>query len=755
MRFRALAALAVLCAPSFLSAAQQPEDAKPKLKLARITTPIHVDGDLSDEGWKEATVVDLAYEINPGDNIPPPVKTVARIGYDDRFFYVSFWCQDPDISKLRAPFVDRDGINDDQDYVGVLLDVENTNHSAIDFWIGPTGIQADSVFNEGTFNEDFGPDYFWESAGRIGADGWSVEVAIPLSSLRYPEKDPQDWALALYRVYPREFNYQLYSVKVPHGSNCFLCQSATVEGITGLPQGMHYVVAPYAAGSSTKTYPGSEGYSGDGQVTKGKAGVDAKWLPNPNTIVDATLNPDFSQVESDVAQVSVNQRFALFYPEKRPFFLEHLDLLQMPIKAVYTRTITSPFWGGRITGRSGGTNYTALVANDRGGGTVIIPGPVFSDVAPQDFESIVGIARVRQDIGRSFVGFVGTARSIDASDGGGYNYVGGGDFQLRPTDDDVVNGQYLYSVTRDPDRPDLYPTWTGDRHSGFAGTIQWVHTTRHWDWTVGYDDYASGFREDDGFVPQVGYREVGGNVGYRLYTTGFFSRVHPVVGGNSQMDREGSLIQRRIYPGVSFQAEWGIRGEFDYNFEAVQIDGQRLDFDRFVWTLQASPSRLVPHVTLSGNYGEQPDVANVRVGTGGVFQVSGVVRPTAHLGIDLVGERDWIDETVGGVSGRLFTASIARAKFTYVFDSRMLIRLIGQYIWTTRDPSLWVAPVAAEDGVFSGSVLFSYKLNWQTVLFLGYGDNRALTDETGLNTRFVLKPTDRQVFLKLSYAFQR
>jgi Domain of unknown function (DUF5916) len=751
MRPRALAVLAAVCAPPIFLWGQQPEP--PRLRLSRITSPIAVDGDLSDPGWQEATVVDVFYEINPGDNVPPPVKTIARIGYDDRFFYVSFWCQDPDIRRLRAPYVDRDGINDDQDYVGILLDVENTNHSAIDFWIGPTGIQADSVFNEGTSNEDFGPDYFWQSAGRIGADSWVAEIAIPLSSLRYPEKDPQDWALALYRIYPREFNYQLYSVKVPRGTSCFLCQSATVEGITGLPEGMHYVVAPYAAGTSTKTYPGFEGYSGDGQVTKGKVGVDAKWLPDADTIVDATLNPDFSQVESDTAQIAVNERFALFYPEKRPFFLEHVDLLQMPIQAAYTRTITSPFWGARLTGKSGGTNFTALVANDRGGGTVIIPGPVFSDAAPQDFHSIVGITRVRQDVGRSFVGFVGTARSISASDGGGYNYVAGADFQWRPNDDDVVKGQYLYSVTRDPDRPDLYPGWTGGRHSGFAGTVQWVHTTRHWEWTAGYDDFASGFRADDGFEPQVGYREVGGNVGYRTYPTGFFSRIKPLVGGSSQNDREGSLVARRMFPGVNFQAHWGLRGEFDYNFEAVQIDGKKLEFDRFVWTLSASPSRLVPRVALSGNYGEQPDVFNVRVGTGGSVTASAVVRPTDHLGLDLIAERQWIDETVGGVSGRLFTASVARAKAVYVFNSRMLIRLIGQYVETTRDPSLWTTPVVEKEGFFSGSALFSYKLNWQTVLFLGYGDNRALVDE-GMSD-FVLKPADRQVFLKVSYAFQR
>ncbi|MFY9550110.1 MAG: DUF5916 domain-containing protein [Thermoanaerobaculia bacterium] len=747
MRLRILTVLAVLCAPG-LAAEETLEPIKPKLKLARITSPITVDGDLSDAGWKEATEVPIAYEINPGDNVTPPVRTTARIGYDDRFFYVSFWCEDPDIRKIRAPFVDRDGINDDQDYVGILLDVENTNHSAIDFWIGPRGIQADSVFSEGTFNEDFGPDYFWQSAARIGSDSWTVEVAIPLSSLRYPEKDPQDWALALYRIYPREFSYQFYSVKVPRGASCFLCQSATVEGISGLPKGMHYVVAPYAAGTSTKTYPGMPGYSGDGVVTKGKVGVDAKWLPDPDTVVDATLNPDFSQVESDTAQIAVNQRFALFYPEKRPFFLEHVDLLQTPIQAVYTRTITSPFWGGRVTGKAGGTNFTALVANDRGGGTVIIPGPVFSDAAPQDFESVVGIARVRQDLGRSFAGFLGTARSIE---GGGYNYVVGGDFQWRPNDADVFNGQYLYSVSRNPDRPDLFPGWTGQRSSGFGGIAQWVHTTRRWDWTLTYTDFASGFRADDGFVPQAGYREGEGDIGYRFFPAGFFSRLRPLVGGNYVGDRTGDLISRRYFPGVSFQAQWGLRGELDYNFEAVRIDRQNLEFDRFVWTLAASPSRLVPRLTLGGNYGEQPDVSNVRVGTGGTVHATAVIRPTDHLGLDLVAERQWIDETVDGRKGRLFTALVARAKAIYVFNSRMLVRVIGQYVETTRDPTLWTIPVAAKDGAFAGSALFSYKLNWQTVLFVGYGDNRALVEDGS----FALQPADRQFFLKVSYAFQR
>ncbi len=487
MKRGVLLLLAAVCARG--AAAEAAEEAPPTLHLNRITSPITIDGDLSDPGWQDATVIETWYEINPGDNVPPPVKTVARIGYDDRFFYASFWCADPDVKKIRAPFVDRDGISDDQDYVGILLDVENQRHAAIDFWIGPTGIQADSVFNEGTFNEDFGPDYFWESAARIGTDGWTAEVAIPLSSLRYPTKDPQDWALMLYRIYPRDFNHQIYSVRVPQGGACFLCQSATVEGITGLPRAAHAVLAPYAAGSQTRSYPGSDAYSGDGLVTKGKVGLDAKWLPSAGTIVDATINPDFSQVESDVAQISANERFALFYPEKRPFFLEHLDLLQTPIQAVYTRTITSPLWGARITSKAGGTNFTVLAGEDRGGGTVVIPGPVFSDTANQDFQSFVGVARVRQDLGASFAGLLAAGRAIE---GGGYNAVVGGDFLWRPADADFVTGQYLYSFTENPNRPDLYPTWLGQKSSGFGWTGQWSHSSPTWNWSVSHTDFADG-----------------------------------------------------------------------------------------------------------------------------------------------------------------------------------------------------------------------------------------------------------------------
>ena len=745
MRGRGLGALVALWALPLL--AQEPPP--PSTHLPRLTQPIRIDGDLSDPGWTEAARIETFYETNVGDNVPPPVKTIGWVGYDSRFFYVAFRCEDPDPKKIRAPYVDRDNVFSDQDFAGIMLDVKNDRRAALELFVNPRGIQDDGNLNDATGNEDFAPDIFWQSAGRIDATGWQVEMAVPLSSLRYPEKDPQTWAILLYRNYPREFRYQMFDSRLPRGSNCLLCHAGTLEGITGLPRGGHLVVAPYVSGSDTKTYLGSDAYNGagDNEVTKGKAGMDVKWAPDADTIVDATLNPDFSQIESDVAQVSTNERFALFYPEKRPFFLEGVDLFQTPIQAVYTRTITSPLWGARVTGKVGaGTAFTAFVTQDRGGGTVILPGPIFSSTAPQDFESIAALLRVRQDLGLSFAGLLGTARVVE---GGGYNYVLGPDAQWRPSDADTITGQYLYSVSREPDQPNVTPEWNGQRLSGPGWLASWSHSTKHWDWLLQHTDISSSFRADDGFVPQVGYRDEHWDSGYTIYPTGFFSRLRPLFAGNYTTDRDESLIYRRYTVGSGFQGIASMRGELDFNSEAVRINGVVLPFNRFVGFVTLSPSRLFPTIEIDADYGQQADVENVRVGTGGTITAIAQVRPTDHLGLNLRAQQRWIDETVEGRHGRLFTARIARVKATYVFTPRMLVRLIGQYIDTRRDPSFYVNPVTVREGAFAGSALFSYKLNWQTVVFVGYGDNRTLQENGDLLR------ADRQFFFKVSYAFQR
>src|SRR5436305_9628370 len=380
------ASLALLgFAPVSLSA-QTPAEEPNEIHVTRAAGPIEVDGSLDDPGWKGAVRIDTFYETNPGDNVPPKVKTVAWLTYDDRFFYAAFEFSDPDPKGIRAPYGDHDDVPSYTDYGGIILDTRNDGKTAAMFLANPHGIQYDAISSD-VSGEDNSPDFYWDSAARIGPDGWRLEIRVPFSSLRYNKADPQVWNILLYRNRPRDFRYQMFNAKLPRESSCFVCHAQKIVGLTGLPSGNHFVLAPYATGKLDQTAAGGPGSRLSGGGVNWDGGFDAKWTPNAVTAVDATLNPDFSQVESDVAQISTNERFALFFPEKRPFFLEGLDLFSTPIPAVYTRTITSPRWGVRSPGQLAGTRYTALVAHDRGGGSVILPGPLASALPGPEFAS--------------------------------------------------------------------------------------------------------------------------------------------------------------------------------------------------------------------------------------------------------------------------------------------------------------------------------------------------------------------------------
>jgi hypothetical protein len=410
-------------------AVAQSELSGEQIRIARARAHIAIDGDLSDEGWRGATRIDRWYEVNPGDNTEPKVKNVGYLAYDDRFFYAGFEFADPHPAGIRAPLGDRDNVPSFTDYGGIILDTRHDGRTAEMFLANPRGIQYDAMTDDAS-GEDSSPDFFWESAARITERGWTLEIRVPFSSLRYRTADPQTWGILLYRNYPRDFRYQFFSARLPRGGNCFICRSNLLVGLEHLPSGGHIVAAPYVTASEGARPRGELGTPLVNEAVKPQAGFDVKYTPNADNAIDFTVKPDFSQVESDTAQISANERFALFFPEKRPFFLEGVNLLSTPIQAVYTRTITAPRWGARATGKAGGVVYTALVADDAGGGSVIVPGPNGSDLAPQDFRSRVFIGRARRDIGRSFVSMLVTDRETDGS---GHNRVIGPDVEWRPS----------------------------------------------------------------------------------------------------------------------------------------------------------------------------------------------------------------------------------------------------------------------------------------------------------------------------------
>jgi hypothetical protein len=717
------------------------------LAIHRAAGPIAVDGDLSDEGWKGALRVDTWYEVNPGDNTPPKVTSVGYLTYDDKFFYAGFEFQDPEPSRIRAPLGDRDNVAGSTDYGGVILDTRNDGKTGLLLLANPRGIQYDAVSDD-SMGEDSSPDFFWDAKGRITKEGWVLEMRIPFSTLRYPKGNPRTWRIMLYRNYPRDYRYQFFNVRLPRGGSCFICRGGSLGGLEGLPSGGHLVVAPYANGSQTGKAEGGAGTPLVNGPVEGEAGLDVKWTPSASTALDATVNPDFSQIESDVAQIGVNERFALFFPEKRPFFLEGIELLSTPIQAVYTRTVTAPRWGVKATGKFGHTAYTALFAQDGGGGSAIIPGPNGSSFADQDFRSLVAVGRVRRDLGKSFVSLLATDREIS---GGGHNRVVGPDFQWRPSDKDTVTGQLLYSTSRTPVRPELATEWDGRWLQDHGAIAWWQHTTKTIDWFAQYKDFGSEFRADDGFVPQVGYRETYGETGYTFRPTGFLRRLRTFLIGDYSTERDGSLLNRQVAFGTGMDGKWSSFLRFWYAFDRVRAGEVTLPRQQLLYIIQASPSGVVNQVGLDGFVGQEIDFEGARVGTGANVNLRATLRPTNHLELAFNESRRWlnVDAPTGG-KARLFTAKVDRLRATYTFTSSTFLRVIGQYVATERDPSLYASAVEPKSAAFSGSALFAYKLNWQTVLFVGYGDNREL--DTAADH---LAPVDRQFFVKLSYAFQR
>jgi len=739
-------------------------DAPVNMTIHRATGPITIDGELSDPGWQNALKSETWYDTNPGDNTEPKVKTVGYIAYDEHFFYAAIKSFD-NPSDVRAQLGDHDGISgNSDDFSGVILDTRNDGKTAMEFFVNAAGTQYDAALDDATGNEDSSPDLFWDSAVKRTADGWVMELRIPFSSLRYQQKSPQVWGIILYRNIPRERRYQLFDHKLPRGSNCFVCNYNKVGGLEGLPTGGHIVAAPYVTASEKGTLRGNGNNNLLNRPAKGDGGIDVKYTPNEHTALDATLNPDFSQIESDVAQISTNQRFAIFFPEKRPFFLERVELFSTPIQAVYTRTITSPRWGIRGSGNSSGDSYTMLIAQDRGGGSVIIPSATGSSFANQDFGATDAIGRWRHDFGgTSFASFLFTDREYE---GGGHNRVLGPDFQWKPTDKDTFTGQFLISQSRTPNRPDLASEWDGRNLSSYGSDLWWSHSNPKLDLYSEFKDYGDDFRADQGFVPQVGYRSNYGEAGWTTRPKGFFNRIRYFGMAEYDSEQNGDMLYRLRSAGIGADGKFRSFTRLRFANESFRNNNEVLSRNQLVYTIQFAVSRLIPQVSFDGWVGQDIDFFNNRVGHGARVNFSTSLRPTTRLTMSTTTVLQWLSEkgATAGVEGRLFTAQVERVRAQYMFSPRMFVRAVVQNQRTSSNPLIYGVDLPLRDGNLSSQLLFAYKVNWQSVLYVGYGDIRDVNEEVVsvdpvnpqnrvYRRNFLL--SNRQLFFKLSYAFQK
>src|SRR5438132_4553399 len=517
-----------------------PEKAQP-LKMPKFDKSPAIDGKLDDEIWKSAIILKDFYQIQPGDNIAPSKPTEVLLGYDSKFIYVAFHCYDePD--KVRATIPKRDNIWND-DYVGILFDTFNDGRKDYEFDFSPLGIQADGIWTDGQ-GEDFNPDIVMESKGLVTSDGWTVEAAIPFKSLRYVAGKDKLWGAHFWRRIKR-FNNELDMwMPLNRDISNWLAQEGHLTGLDGISTERTLELIPSLTLSETgkRKAPITVAQIAQGgrfvnEPIKFDPGLTGKYSITPNVTLDFALNPDFAQVEADQLVVTANQRFPIFFPEKRPFFLEGIDIFQTQIAAVHTRAIVDPDVAVKLSGKVNRNTFGLLVASDNAPGNFTLDEQASVDPRLIGKNASVGVLRLKRDIGKSdsFIGFLGTHRRFVDQ----YNELGGFDGRFRLDKQTTFSWQVLATRSR---RSFFFPEQGQSldrRENGFIYAFDYNKNGRHFGHELSAVGRTRYYRADVGFNRRVNTNNYNWFIRY-----------------NSEPKPKAKLISWRIFTAPSTNFDW-------------------------------------------------------------------------------------------------------------------------------------------------------------------------------------------------------
>ncbi len=706
---------------------------------------IKVDGVLDEPAWTGAAVLSDFTEWLPGDNTPPPVKTECLVTFDKANLYVAFRCFDPEPRKIRAHLMDRDATDTliQDDHISLIIDSFNDERRGFQFRVNPLGVQADANFSESEGYEDFSWDAIWASAGKITDWGYAIEMAIPFNQLRFKRSESaQTWGFSAERSWPRSVRHRMESHPRDRDRACLLCQMNKLTGFAGISPGNNIELSPTLTASRTDAMGTTSFPSGDLEAGKPKVepGLSTKWGLTPNLILNATANPDFSQVEADVAQLDVNTRFALYYPEKRPFFLEGNDFFLTPLQAVFTRTVADPLWGTKLTGKLGRSALGFFAAEDRIN-NLIFPSNQGSAMTTLEENVYGGVLRYRHDVGRnSTFGLLYTGRA--GHDYG--NHVGGVDAFITLGRSDSLSLQYLRSET---EYPEAIASVFGQKKGFFGGDAlmaSYMHLGREWQWFVVYQDLGTGFRADYGFLPRVDTRTLDVQVQRMFWSSGqgWFNRAYFWLRGYYIGDHDRRMTDSRVALGGTYEGPLQSNITLVGRWNKEYFSGVTYDVSDLVLAAILKPAGGLSF-GFEGNLGRAIDYNNVRPAT--VLRLG----PQAELGLGrhLNLNLSHSLERLASNGLRTYTANLSQARIIYNFSVRAFVRAIVQFRNVDRVPRGYVFPVEPlTRGLFT-QFLFSYKINPQTVLFLGYSDN-----SLGLEGVDITR-TDRTFFFKIGYAW--
>jgi hypothetical protein len=640
---------------------------------------------------------------------------------------------------------------------------------AYQFYVNPLGVQTDSIENEMTGNESDSWNGIWESAGQLTDTGFVVEMKIPLRLMNFEESDAlKNWGIEFVRFYPRSDSYRLSHVPFDRNNACNLCQMGEASGFKQAQQAQNLVVVPTLVVGSGRSRDPQESLDWEYENNQ-EVGFDVNWGITPELTLSGTINPDFSQVESDVAQLNINNTFALFFDERRPFFVENEDYFSSNQNLIYTRNINAPDYGAKITGRVDQHSIGFFVANDQST-RFLIPGNLGSTVALIEEESINLASRYRFDYSDDVsVGLISTLRSSDSYE----NLVLGADTRVRISEQDTVRAQVVSSQTEYPEflQSDFCDndcvesedfseaalrTANSDNFSGKSYIVRYDREADNYTINARHSASDSDFRADLGFLSTVDRKQsvVGGSYYWRN-TNSWWNEIRLNGDWDITHNDNNELIEKELEGYASIQGDyqtlvragWRTRDRVGLreNESTLAIDDNTQLFEETSVSLyvQTRPNPVVNYDFFT-RVGDRIDFANNRLGEQVFIENKLKLNIGTHVRIELAHTRSDLDAD----NSDLFLANLFDLRATYQFDTRQFIRLIAIYSDVKRNQSNYSFDVDKRSKDLGLQLLYSYKINPLTKFFIGYSQNAF--DDDDVNK---LRVNNQSVFMKFSYAW--
>lgn len=734
------------------------------------TAEISIDGRMDEGDWARGALLSGFTQYDPSEGIPATQRTEIRVLLTSDAVLFGIRAFDSEDGGVRATLAKRDGFGRSDDYVRFVLDTFNDQRRAFVFQVNPLGVQGDGLWVGGGRDPvDWNPDFLWESEGRVDGDGFTVELKIPLKSLRFPEDQSQDWGLQVVRRIQRN-GFEASWAPISGESANPLAQSGKISGLSGLKPGRFLEFNPVMTGTvqgRAQAEAGGLQYSN----ARGDFGFNLAYGLTSNLTLDATYNPDFSQVEADAGQIAVNERFALYFPEKRAFFLEGTDVFSMPRQLVYTRSIGNPVGATKLSGKVGRFNLAYIGAVD--------------EVSTSGENPVVNLLRVKGDVGEnSTIGMVYTDRSVF---GDRFNRVLGADARF------VMGGRYTLDLLASGSangEEGSTPDW------GSLFLASFSRSSRNFTVSASMEDITEEFRAGSGFIRRVGVTQLEGRVGYtwRGKAGAFLESWGPSVSMEGYWDRQdfwagAGTKESEIDLNLRFSLRGNVGGSISlsrdsYSFGADEYEGF---FIQGVGPEGLTPFSPTPstfggllsvrarswiskwegaRISLGGSLGETPifasgipaDVADSRRG-----DISVTLYPTGSLNLNLALRHvSLFRKRDGSLYSR---ATIPRLQARYQFSRSLWVRGVGEYSSQTRgdvlDPESGSDLVSCSDTCtpqtgtdahdFRLEALLGYEPSPGTVLFVGY--TREMRDAQAFGFR-EFTPEAAGLFVKVSYRFR-